>query len=199
MWPMTSLCEPARAKPMTKGRRTMLIGLAVFAGTVLGQAATLVVTNLADNLQHGIGMWLGSQSNLVAFNKIAHNQLHGVLITGSTTRNNSIRTNSIYANGNLGIALETSGNAVMPPPGILSPASNSISGIARPSSVIEFFSDDGDEGRVFEGSTVADVSGQFTLTKPDGFVGPFVTTTATDTNGTPRPFPTMPCLAAPIM
>jgi hypothetical protein len=61
--------------------------------------------------------------------------------------------------------------------------STGVSGIACPGCTVEVFSDADREGRSYEGTTVADASGLFTLAKPTGFIGPYLTTTAPDRDG----------------
>jgi hypothetical protein len=53
---------------------------------------------------------------------------------------------------------------------------------------IEVFSDDSDEGAGYEGQTTADDTGVFALDKGTAFVGPHLTTTATDLNGNTSKF-----------
>ncbi|MCH7550099.1 MAG: carboxypeptidase-like regulatory domain-containing protein [Proteobacteria bacterium] len=53
---------------------------------------------------------------------------------------------------------------------------------------VDVFSDDADEGRIFEGTTTADARGNWTLVLVDAVTGPFVTATATDADGNTSEF-----------
>ncbi|HZQ66183.1 MAG TPA: hypothetical protein VFA66_13260 [Gaiellaceae bacterium] len=53
-------------------------------------------------------------------NTIAFNQLDGVLVNGSTSVANTIRGNSIFSNGGLGIHLKSGGNDLQPAPTVKS-------------------------------------------------------------------------------
>ncbi len=76
------------------------------------------------------------------------------------------------------------GAAEPPAPIITSVGSNILAGTACPGCEVEIFSDSEDEGRVFEGSTVADGSGAFAFSKGAGrFTESNVTATATDGDG----------------
>ncbi len=122
-------------------------------------------------------------------NLIAYNSLSGVRVYGPNTLGNTITTNTIYENGDLGIEMGEGGNAGVPPPVITSVSSRFISGTAPPNSTVEVFGDEYEEGKVFEGSTMATGEGTFTFQLAAGrFAGPHVITTATDTGGNTSPF-----------
>jgi len=53
---------------------------------------------------------------------------------------------------------------------------------------VEIFSDAEDEGRIYEGNTVANSSGAFIFDKGGSLVGPYVTATATDSEGNTSEF-----------
>ncbi len=72
-------------------------------------------------------------------------------------------------------------------------AAGTISGATCPLCTVEIFSDENDEGAVFEGRVTADDRGAFTFNKGSAFVGPRLTTTATDPNGNTSMF-SMPTL-----
>ena len=117
-------------------------------------------------------------------NTIAHNGGDGVLVSGGSTGSNEIRSNSIHSNGGLGINLVSEGNNNQPAPVIDSVVGNIVSGSGCSGCYIEVFSDDGDEGRVYEGSTDADGPGNWEFEGP--LSGPNITVTGThgDTNDT---------------
>jgi hypothetical protein len=66
--------------------------------------------------------------------------------------------------------------------------SSSITGTACAGCTVEIFSDAEDEGRIFEGTAVADASGNFTFTRAGLLTGPNITATATDHKGNTSEF-----------
>lgn len=123
---------------------------------------------------------------------MAYNGLDGVLVDGAdsftSTVGNTITANSITANGRRGIYNFRGGNTGLTPPTITSVAAGTIYGTACSNCVIEVFSDAADEGAIYEGTTTANAAGNWTLTKPGGLTGPYVTATATDGQGNTSEF-----------
>jgi len=104
-------------------------------------------------------------------------------LTVSSIRN-SIRGNSIHSNGGKGISLVDGGNEELAPPTVESVGS--VFGTACPDCTIDVYSDDEDEGEVYEGSTTADGDGNWSL--PGTPEGPNITATATDSDGNTSEF-----------
>ncbi|HEX4982092.1 MAG TPA: S-layer homology domain-containing protein, partial [Ilumatobacteraceae bacterium] len=121
-------------------------------------------------------------------NTIAYNAGHGIRIIGlgltTSARNNEIRGNSIFNNTGDGISLENSANQAIAPPTITALAP--VAGTACPSCLIEVYSDNATEGRIFDGSAVADGAGNWSF--PGLFAGPNVTAIATSTSGSSSEF-----------
>lgn len=119
------------------------------------------------------------QSNVIA------NSESGVLLNVSSRT--PLRRNSIHTNKGKGI-LYTAADVPVAAPVIAKIDTAAVSGTACPGCEVEIFSDSQNEGRVFEGSIVADASGSFTLTMHRSLIGPNVTATATDPQGNTSEF-----------
>ena len=145
-----------------------------------------------EPLDNGTGIWLldGAVSNTIGGleagegNVIAHSGIDGLLVEGTGTRDNTIRGNSIYSNSREGIFLEEEGNANLPAPTLI--GASPVSGTACPNCIVDIYSDSAGEGRIHEGWTTADVDGHFSFERSPG--GPFITATATDSQGNTSPF-----------
>ena len=146
------------------------------------------------NEDKGVYIRDGAQNNTIGGsttsegNVIAYNGSDGVLVDGSGSTGNTISHNSITANGGSGIENQNGGNTELAPPVITETAGMTVSGTACTGCALEFFSDDKDEGRVFEGSTTAEGDGTFTFNRTESFTGPNVTATATDADGNTSEF-----------
>ena len=115
-----------------------------------------------DNRIGGTGL---GERNIIAYNE--DSGVYGEPI--------EIRANSIHSNGRFGIENVEDGPA---PPVIL--AAGSASGTACPGCTIDVFSDDEEQGRIYHGSTVADVAGNWLF--PATVIGPNITATTTQLN-----------------
>jgi parallel beta-helix repeat protein len=149
-------------------------------GNVIGLAADGITP--LPNAGPGVFNVAGAVRTLVMNNTIADNRF-GIWITECA--GNMITQNSIYSNTYEGIVIE---RPCMPAPHITATTSVSITGITLPTARVEFFSDDADEGRWYEGTTTADAGGYFTFTQLAGFTGPNVTATSTDGYGNTSAF-----------
>ncbi len=67
-------------------------------------------------------------------------------------------------------------------------AAGTASGVACPNCLVQIYSDEYDQGQVFEGQAVADAAGVFSLEKGWALTGPHLTATATDAGGTTSMF-----------
>jgi titin len=158
--------------------------------------------DLANN-SDGVLLYGNAQRNTIGpDNTIAYNGRFGVLIVGPTCLSNTITENSIHSNTEKGILLYDGGNLELSPPTITDRSSDTVSGTAPPNSIVEIFSDDEDEGRVYEGSTPADGAGNLAFNKSGGFTLSNVTATATDVDGNTSEFsnvpPTVGAITAPL-
>ncbi|MFC1540626.1 beta strand repeat-containing protein [Candidatus Margulisiibacteriota bacterium] len=131
--------------------------------------------------------------NVIAYNGSTSSD-HGILIDHSSAVNNTVTQNSIYENSGLGIKLENGGNNNLAAPTVLTalyntPASTTATGAATANATIEVFLTNGPdssgsgEGKTYLNSTIADGSGNWSLTLNNLTLHSTITATATDTNG----------------
>lgn len=151
----------------------------------------LIGTDVRGAEAHGnrtYGVWIseGAHANIIGpDNVIAYNDGPGIDVDGSETVRNTIKQNSIHDNGRTGITLWEGGNQQLAAP-IFSDfdiQARTLAGVTCTNCTVEFFSDNNDEGAIYEGQTVADGTGLFTFSKEAPFTGPRLTATATDTDG----------------
>jgi hypothetical protein len=149
-------------------------------------------TGLLPNSQYGVQI-VGSSINQVEFNLIAGNGADGIALFNNS-QNVSIRGNSIFANGDLGIDLRGIDGVTANDPGdgdggenellnfpliynwVISGSDVIITGEARPESTIEFFKADNDpsgngEGQTFIGSGIEGNPGDDAISAP-GLIDP---------------------------
>ncbi|HEX9934378.1 MAG TPA: NosD domain-containing protein [bacterium] len=138
----------------------------------------------AGNGQDGIAISSNSKNTVVGRNAIAYNGESGISIFNANSVGHTITQNSIYENQQNGIRTFDGGNLELPPP-VLSGISP-VSGTTIPNGHVEVFSDSSDEGRIYEGFTTADGSGNFTWSGTP--TGPNITATVTDAAGNTSAF-----------
>ncbi|HUF52907.1 MAG TPA: right-handed parallel beta-helix repeat-containing protein [Dehalococcoidia bacterium] len=111
-------------------------------------------------------------------NIIAYNTGDGVLVDSfsGTTTGNAIRGNSIHSNGGKGIELVNGGNNEIPPPVIT--GFGSVFGTTCPLCTVDIYSDNSDEGHIYEGWRTAGFDGSWSF--QGSLTGPNVTVTVTD-------------------
>jgi photosystem II stability/assembly factor-like uncharacterized protein len=136
------------------------------------------------NSGHGVSVNSGAELNVIGpGNTIAFN-VSGVAIIGRSTTGNRITQNNISYNNEVGIETRDGGNTEISTPAITFIGTRIINGTTLPEATVEVFSDEEDEGQVYEGNTIADAEGNFTFRLPAGrFTGPHITSTATDLEG----------------
>jgi hypothetical protein len=171
----------------------------VVAGNYIGTdlSGTAALGNVAD----GVHIDNGARLNVIGpGNIIAHNGESGVKVLGADTWGNTITANSIYGNAGSGIINSEGGNDELPPPMLIHVGTRIIRGTAPPNSKVEVFVDELDQGRTFQGTTVADGEGTFTFTLAVGaLAGPKVTATAVDAEGNTSEFSTAESPRAPVV
>ncbi|MEO8457725.1 MAG: CSLREA domain-containing protein [Chloroflexota bacterium] len=159
-------------------------------GNLIGTARDGVTP--LSNLGYGIIIEHQSSNNIIggaavgSGNTITASALSGIIIDNSDpqVRSNTIRGNSIYSNENDGIQLNSDSNDSIMPPVITSV--NPISGTACANCIVEVFSDAENEGRIFEGTALADAGGAWTFVS--AVTGPNITATNTDNSNNTSEF-----------
>jgi hypothetical protein len=155
-----------------------LIGTTADGGTLLpNDAGVFIVDQASQNTVGGVGPG--------AANTIVFSTVDGVLLDGTTppVRGKAIRGNSIYSSGSRGIHLCSNPNDNLVPPTIL--GIDPLHGTSCAPCAVDIYSDDEDEGRVFEGSVFTN-DGNWTFNGPVS--GPHVTATNTDTSNNTSEF-----------
>lgn len=173
------------------GRGIRIEGFATMNNTVIGNFIGTDVMGMTSLGNGSVGVIIteGAQHNVIGpDNLIAYNNGAGIRVEGPATNSNTITANSIYSNAGKGIVTIDGGNAQLAPPVLTKVDFTTIVGTAPANATIEIFSDNGGQGRVLEGSTVASNAGQFTFIKVEGLIGPCITATATDTDGNTSEF-----------
>ena len=158
--------------------------LNVIKGNLMGTDAALAAQ--LGNERSGVWITEGANGNTIGpDNVIAHNGQAGIVMEGPDSVHNTITQNSIYNNAWWGIKLSDGANDSLPFPGVFAydRAAGTMTGATGAHCTVEIFSDAINEGAIFEGRTAADDRGVFTFSKGSAFVGPYLTTTATDVNG----------------
>jgi len=152
------------------------------------------------NASHGVLIEWGPTLNTIggtaagAGNTIAHNGGDGARVLGASATGNTTRGNSIHSNSGKGIENINGGNTELAPPTIT--GFGSVMGTACPNCTVDVYSDDEDEGRVYEGSTTANGAGNWSF--GGSLDGPNITATATDSGGNTSEFSAPVAYSPPI-
>lgn len=152
----------------------------------------------------GVNIHDGAHHNQIGPGNIIANTAgsYGIQVGGGLSPSNTITKNSIFSNEGVGILLWNENISLIRPPAITSFNLNdgTISGLACSNCLVQIFSDEDNEGKIFEGETTADTAGIFTYDKDSPFAGPHLTATATDESGTSSAFsiPTVGAASIPL-
>ncbi len=148
-------------------------------------------TDIAPGLSNGVAIEGSGYNTIGPGNVIADNGRTGIAISGGIAVRNRITANSIYNNGGtgdaylaLGIELLDGANKDLAAPVLLDfdLQAGTVSGLACPGCTVQVFSDDAEEGAIFEGETLVDATGTFELNRGAPFTGPHLTATARDSD-----------------
>jgi len=166
--------------------------------TVRGNYIGTNASGMTDisNRQAGIAVDRSGFNVVGPANVIAHNGGPGIAVNTAESVGNRITQNSVHDNGGRGIDLSGGGNTELAAPILFEFNLNAgtVTGWACANCIVEIFSDNSNEGAVYEGQTTADNAGAFVFTKEAPFAGPRLTATATDADGNTSQFsvPTPP-------
>jgi hypothetical protein len=162
----------------------------IITGNLVGTDAS----GKEDRGNRGNGIWItdGVGNKIGPDNVLSFNAEAGIQILSLNSFGNTITQNHIFKNGVFGIHLMDGGNEELMAPAIFDFDFNagSLKGSACANCTVEIFSDSTNEGEHYEGRTVANGNGTFMFDKGTSFTSPYLTATATDTNGnTQSPHP----------
>ncbi|MBN2031382.1 T9SS type A sorting domain-containing protein [bacterium] len=141
------------------------------------------------NQNGGIAILSDATDNKVIENTIGYNGEFGVQVQGSGSIRNRISRNFISKNTNAGILIEDGANEDILSPEIASFFELEIVGMGAPGQILEFFSDEGNQGQRYLGThTIDNTTGYFkyTLAAPPPFS--HITVTAIDGAGNTSQF-----------
>jgi hypothetical protein len=158
-------------------------------GNLIGTDATSTVG--LGNARNGVWIGEGANGNIIGpDNVIAYNGEAGIEVVDYRSLHNTITQNSIHDNGGKGIALWWNVNTGLIAPTIFSfdLQAGTATGTACFNCIVELFSGSSDDGVRFEGQTTTDALGAFVFNKGGSFVGPHLTATATNMDGTTSAF-----------
>jgi hypothetical protein len=141
-----------------------------------------------SNKSAGISIHDGANHNIVGpDNVVAYNNDLGISVRNQESLYNTITRNSIHDNTGPGIGLLDGGNKDLESPFFdffeFDMGTGAATGWADANCTVEFFSESGDEGEIYEGQTKADSLGAFTFHKGTSLAGPVLTATATTADG----------------
>lgn len=143
---------------------------------------------ITGNSYYGVHI-VNSPDNPILQNNISYNGTAatraGVRVEGAAALRNFILSNSIYLNSGEGIELADGGNTGISQPHVTYADCTHITIQATAGYTYQIFSDREDEGQKLEGSVLASASGSLNW---NGWVGPNVTITQTDSSGNTSAF-----------
>jgi parallel beta-helix repeat protein len=187
------------AGPFGQGNSLIQNGIGVILSTN-GTTHNMITGNLigtdatgAEVLGNGTGVSIceGANDNTIGpDNVVAHNYGSGIVVAESDSVENTITENSIHDNGWMGILLRDGGNRNLAVPVILDYdlPGGTLTGVTCDNCTVEVFSEEDDEGAVYESRATADDHGVFAVHHSTSFAGPHLTATTTDLDGNTSPF-----------
>jgi hypothetical protein len=144
------------------------------------------------NADTGVTLADGANHNIIGPGNVIANTSgsFGISVARGSSPGNTILGNSIHGNLGSGISLwnENMDLVLVPAIATFDLAAGLLTGVACPNCLVQIYSDEDNEGRVFEGQVTADAEGVFSFSKGSPFTGPHLTATATDAEGTTSTF-----------
>lgn len=153
----------------------------VIDGNLIGPAAT--GDGCVANRTSGVSVGGEVFDALVTRNRIHCNDGTGVAIRDPYVSGIKISANSITRNRGRAIQINPEANSGVRPPTIASATGTMASGRTCTACVVELFTDPATQASVFEGTTTADLNGQWRFEKPDGERFAYMNLRVTATNG----------------
>lgn len=174
-----------------------LVGLNDYGITLQeGASRNVVVGNIVGtdptgqrdlgNRSRGIWVSKGATDNVIGpDNLVAFTGGCGIAVEDPDTKRATVTRNRVGTNNGGGICLLSGANEGITAPLVsqLDRAEGSVRGTACAGCTVEVFSSDGSAAAVYEGSTISDARGVFTLDQATAFTGAEVTLTATSSQG----------------
>lgn len=160
----------------------------IITGNLIGTDIT--GTEAFGNQNPGIFIQDGASHNVIGSNNIiAHNGDYGIDVRGLSSIDNTFTHNSIHSNAWAGINVPLDSNTTLQPiifefdleAGI-------VAGLTCPECIVEVFSNERNQGEVYEGRVLANDSGSFTFNKGAPFTLPQLTATSTSAEGSTSEF-----------
>lgn len=142
-----------------------------------------IVDEPYGNTGWGIELRELAKGTVVEHNTVQYNRGGGVVATGGQAENNLFSQNRIRRNGGPAVRAISGANGGIEAPLFSIVTADRASGIACSGCTVELFSDEGGQAWHYEGS-VAVTGGSFIFSKAGGFLGPFLTSTATRSGNT---------------
>ena len=155
-----------------------------FNNTIAGNKIGITVNDEISLPNNGSGIFYmpgisAEKDTIGPDNVIRFNGRYGVEISDSGAGRILITENSITKNDSGGIVLKSGANNSLSSPVITQ--YDPVAGTAPPNSVVEIYSDSGNQGEKFEAKVNADANGNWTWNGTAA--GPYLTATASDING----------------
>ncbi len=136
---------------------------------------------MSGNGSNGLYIANGTSDSKVSQNTFSGNAGYGIRANGYDVFGNSWTRNIIFANLRGGIITTSDANDAIKPPTLIRNG-NEVTGMTRPGAIVELYSDDHAQGRIYETTVTADPStGAFRAKR--GWKGAVVNAFATDSDG----------------
>ena len=172
---------------MIKKGSIILMSTMAFCLMVCGQLFAQLYDLMAPN--GGIKILNDAHDNKVIGNTVGYNGEFGVQVRGPGSVRNRISRNMISKNADAGILIEDGANEDITVPEIASFIKPEVEGTGVPGQILEFFSDEGNQGQHYLGTmTIEDTTGYFKYALPVQPSFSHITVTGIDAAGNTSQF-----------